>query len=100
MSMLGSLGGLLSPANVPDVGTNTAAQPHPYAARLANAQAMQSWPGTRRAVIEIHEADNGFMVYVASSPGNNGRTYVAADVEGLQQVIALALVNRKMDEVK
>lgn len=51
--------------------------------------------------ITVREIDNGFIVTATGiAPSYTSRTYIATDVEDLQRVIALALVNRKMDEVK
>lgn len=53
-----------------------------------------------RFVLQVNEADNGYIVYTVGDYGEKGKTYIAANADELAKVIALALVNRKLDEVK
>lgn len=49
----------------------------------------------------IEPVRNGYIVKVVRSGGYEPTpSYVASDIDELQKVIALALVNQKMDEVK
>lgn len=95
----------------------TAAQANAYAGAtipVSGINQMQQavWAGPSHSIssagislgasdITIREIDNGFIVTaIGIAPSYTSRTYIATDVEDLQRVIALALVNRKMDGVK
>lgn len=75
----------------------------PWSGVQGTSTGATNFPGAHASKpgITIDPVDNGYIVHVrGSDPGVRTVTYVATDIDELQKVIALALVNQKIAEVR